>query len=69
MTPQEAVSKIYQGNLIDCTKEEYPEIREALQKKAGEMIDGGDGLRAMMMLEEVKRLDKLHEAGTGFHLM
>lgn len=33
------------------------------------MIDGGDGLRAMMMLEEVKRLDKLHEAGTGFHLM
>jgi len=60
MTKQEAISAIYNGNLVECTKEQYPEIRTALQDKAGEMVDSGDGLRAMMMLEEVRRLDKLY---------
>ena len=60
MKTDEAINSIYQGKLIECSKEEYPEIRTALQKKAGELVDSGDGLRAMMMLEEVKRLDKMH---------
>ena len=59
MTIDEAINAIYNGRFIDCTKQEYPEIRTALQDKAGKMVDLGDGLRAMMMLEEVKRLDKV----------
>lgn len=57
MTKDEAINAIYNGNLVECTKEEYPEIRTALQDKAGKMVDSGDGLRAMVMLEEVRRLD------------
>lgn len=63
MTKEEAINAIYNGSLVECTKEEYPEIRNALQDKAGKMVDGGDGLRAMMMLEEVRRLDSLFSGG------
>lgn len=63
MTKDEAINAIYTGKLVNCTKEEYPEIRTGLQEKAGKMIDFGDGLRGMMMLEEVKRLDKLYQPG------
>ncbi len=59
MTKDEAINAIYNGNLVECTKEEYPEIRTELQDKAGKMVDSGDGVRAMMMLEEVRRLDGL----------
>ena len=61
MTIEEAINAIYNGKLIYCTKEEYPGIRKALQDKAGKLIDTGDPLRSMMMLEEVRRLDKLHQ--------
>ena len=67
MTKEEAINAIYNGNLVECTKEEYQkEIRTALQDKAGKMVDGGDGLRAMMMLEEVRRLDAIHGSDGGF---
>ena len=60
MNKEQALSAIHNGQLAQCSKEDYPEIRNALQGKAGEMVDSGDGLRAMMMLNEVKRLDNLH---------
>lgn len=61
MTKEEAISAIYNGNLVDCTKEEYPEIRTALQEFAGERIDAGDGIRGQIVLMEVQRLDKKFE--------
>ena len=61
MKIEEAINAIYNGNLIECTREEYPEIRNALQDMAGKMVDSGQGLRAMMMLEEVRRLDLLYQ--------
>ena len=59
MTGKEAVSAVYAGNLVECTKEEYRrEVRQALQDFAGKSIDGGDGLRATIALREVGRLDQ-----------
>lgn len=59
MTPLQAIDKVYNGGTIKCTSSEYPDIRNALQEKSCKLIDSGDSLRAMMMLNEVKRLDKL----------
>jgi hypothetical protein len=61
MTRTEAIDAVHNGNLVQCTKEEYPEIRRALQDQAGKWIDGGQGVRAMIALQEVQRLDKLHD--------
>lgn len=59
MTNSEAITAIYQGNQVDCTEEEYHHgLRTAIQEQAGKWIDGNDSLRAMIALEEVKRLDK-----------
>ncbi len=61
MNKNEAIAAIYQGSLVDCTRDEYhSEVRNAIQDQAGKWIDGGDGLRAMIALEEVKRLDNLY---------
>ncbi len=57
MTPQEAVKAISKASLVDCTKEEYPEVRKALQEYASKQIDNGQDIYAMIALEEVKRLD------------
>lgn len=60
MTGKEAVSAVYSGNLVTCTKEEYVnEVRRALQDFAGKCADNGDGLRMSIALQEVKRLDAL----------
>ena len=61
MDKEEAMQAVYQGKMVQCTKENYPEIRSTLQDYAGRCVDEGDGLRAMIALEEVKRLDKLHD--------
>jgi len=50
---------VMEGNLVECTKEEYPFIRSELQKVAGWMIDNNQGIRVTIALNEVKRLDKL----------
>lgn len=60
-TIEKAINAIYKGELAECSKEEYPKVRTALQDKAGEWIDNGDNARAMIALNEVKRLDALHE--------
>lgn len=57
MTPVQAIQAISLGSLVECTKEEYPEIRTALQKYAGEKIDTGQDIYAQIALEEVRRLD------------
>lgn len=61
MTPkQKAIADVYEGRLVRCAKEEYPEIRSALQEAAGRWIDAGQTPRAVIALEEVKRLDAIH---------
>ena len=59
MTPDEAIKAIYVGKLVECSKNEYPEIRTAIQNKAGEWIDTNQHVRAQIALQEVKRLDDL----------
>ena len=55
----EIKSQLYQGKLIQCTKDEYINgVRNTIQEFAGEMVDTGQGIRAVIALEEVKRLDK-----------
>jgi hypothetical protein len=61
MTTREAIDAVYQGKLVACTRDEYPEIRRALQDKAGQWIDQGQGVRATIALQEVARLDTLHD--------
>lgn len=58
MTKDQALSVAYSGNFIDCTYEEYEsEIRTALHDKAAFFIDTDQNILAMILLEEVKRLD------------
>lgn len=59
MNAQESIAAIERGNLVDCTSEDYHAgIRTAIQDQAGKWIDQKEILRAMIALEEVKRLDK-----------
>ena len=51
---------IYQGHTLDISKEDWPKERSVVQAIAGEFVDQGDGLRAMIALQEVQRLDRLH---------
>lgn len=58
---QKAVSDVYNGKPVCCTKEEYhTEIRSVLQETAGRWIDAGQDIRAVIALNEVKRLDELY---------
>lgn len=55
---QVAISSIYQGLPVVCSKEEYHGgLRGEIQDQAGKWIEQGDGLRASIALQEVKRLD------------
>lgn len=56
-----AISSVKQGKFVDCTKEQYEvEVRFALQDQAAKWIDEGQDPYAILALEEVKRLDKVH---------
>ena len=56
----ERVSGLYEGNPIKCTAEEYRNsLRSQIQAFAGKMIDDGQDIRAIIALEEVRRLDTL----------
>lgn len=57
----EAISAVHQGKMVECSAEDYHAgIRTALQDFAGKCIDHGDSVRAMIALQEVKRLDGLY---------
>ena len=61
MNKNEIKNRIYQGSLVNISKEDYLNgSREILQDIAGEFIDAQDGVRAQIALAEVKRLDKTH---------
>lgn len=54
---RKAIAAVYRGQLVECSKDEYPLVRSALQDQAGRWIDGGDPMRAQIALREVARLD------------
>ena len=66
MDTNEAIAAIYKGARVECTESEYYNgLRTDIQDQAGKWIDGGDGLRAMIALEEIKRLDKKFDQTPG----
>jgi hypothetical protein len=63
MTNFEAIDAIHNGRLVECTKDEYNAgLRTVIQDQAGKWIETGQSLRAIIALEEVKRLDKIHNS-------
>ena len=59
MKKEDAINAIYQGNLVECTKDEYDEsLRTAIQTQAGKWIDDGNHVRSIIALLEIKRLDE-----------
>jgi hypothetical protein len=59
MTPKEAVQAVHKGRTVQCTVDEYSEIRRALQDQAGKWIDQGDHVHSYIALLEVRRLDHI----------
>lgn len=58
----DAIAAIEQGKLVVCDDYEYEyEVRDALQQAAGDWIDSGDDELAQVALNEVRRLDELHQ--------
>jgi hypothetical protein len=55
----QAINAVHKGQVVRCNRENYGAVRLGLQEQAAKWIDYGDGLRAMIALEEVKRLDAL----------
>lgn len=52
---------IRQGQTISCSKQRYPAYREALHKTVAWAIDDKQPIYANIALNEVKRLDRLHD--------
>jgi hypothetical protein len=49
---------IYQGHPLRCEAEDYwNHLRDEMQTVAGQMIDTKQDIRAIILLNEIKRLD------------
>jgi hypothetical protein len=57
MNKNKIKQKLVQAELIDCEKDDYPDVRRFIQECAGEFIDVNDHIRAEIALAEVRRLD------------
>jgi phage terminase large subunit len=56
-----AIHTISTGKTVLCSREDYhKQIRAGILQQAGKWIDTGDAMRAKIALQEVSRLDKLH---------
>lgn len=57
-TKEDIENTIYAGDTVDVSEEDYQKwARSAIQDIAGKFIDTGEGLRGMIALQEVRRLD------------
>ena len=56
MTPQEAIATVHACKIIECTPDQWSEIRAALHAAAKTYIEQHDA-RALTALGEIKRLD------------
>lgn len=55
-----AIAAVELGSHVVCTKRDYHQyVRNAILEQAGKWVDAGDGVKASLALEEVKRLDQL----------
>jgi len=54
----EILDAVHNGNPIQCSKEEYPEVRKILHEIASDYANYNDVVRLSIVLEEIKRLDK-----------
>ena len=55
---------IMQGNLVECSEEDYKnKIRHLLHQLAGNKIDQSQDIYAMIALNEIKRLDNKFNFG------
>jgi|GEM_PF-312746 len=58
--PPGDLQAIADSEIVECTLEDYPEVRQNLQDWAAKCLDGGDHVRAQIALMEVKRLDDMY---------
>ena len=58
MNKQQVKTSVMTGNLVNCSAEEYPDVRRYLQEFAGESVDSGQIIYTQIALNEVARLDK-----------
>jgi hypothetical protein len=52
-----ALAAVEQGSLVRCEPARWPAVRRGLQDQAGRWIDQGQGIKAVIALREVARLD------------
>lgn len=54
-------SAVYRGEPIGCDEYEYPQVRDWLRQCAAFWESEGQGIRAFIARNEIKRLDELFE--------
>lgn len=62
---RKAVAAFETGQLVECSREDYQEVRALIQERAGQFIDQGDHVRAQIGLQEVQRLDQKFDHQVG----
>jgi hypothetical protein len=64
---RKALAAVQRGQPVECTADQYfMRIRSVLQSYAGQMVDSGQNVYAVVALEQVRRLDTVFR--TGDHL-
>ncbi|HET6842189.1 MAG TPA: phage terminase large subunit [Candidatus Angelobacter sp.] len=53
------IDAVAQGSQIHCSARQYPEVRQALMRAAREWDERKDGIRSLLALNEVLRLDSV----------
>ena len=62
MNKSQVKQLVMSGNLVECSQEEYPDVRRYLQEFAGESVDNGQIIYTQIALNEVRRLDAKFES-------
>jgi predicted phage terminase large subunit-like protein len=61
-----AVAAVERGELVECDATQYRKVvRIALHVQAGQWIEDGDSVRAMIALDQIRRLDAKHGFSLG----
>lgn len=63
---RKALAALYQGHSVEVDREAYVMgVRDELHRYVGDCLDGGAQARAVITLQEIKRLDGLHGVRAG----
>ncbi len=60
-TKDDVFSHVYRGAPLACDERDYPEVRQWLPQCADFWTAEGQGIRAFVAQNEIKRLDELFE--------